>query len=150
MARDAFLDGLAREFHILLRKDKTTNAKGVKELAEEVNQLRLAGIPSVRPAPANASPVNQSNLPASAVNQVSGCDMEIYNDMSSTRQTVTAFDNDSLDTQATVQLMRGRGWRWTPRRKYQQPRDPMLGKRCYICGDINHLRSSCPHFHDYH
>ena len=26
----------------------------------------------------------------------------------------------------------------------------MLGKRCYICGDIEHLRSSCPHFHDCH
>ena len=26
----------------------------------------------------------------------------------------------------------------------------MLGKRCYICGDINHLESSCPHFHDCH
>ena len=26
----------------------------------------------------------------------------------------------------------------------------MLGKRCYICGDINHLWSSCPHFHDCH
>ena len=107
LARDAFLDGLPREFQILLRRDKTTNAKVVKELAEEVNQLRLAGIPSVRPAPANASPVNQNGSPASAVNQVSGCDMEIYNDMSSTRQTVTAFGNDSLDTQATVQSMRG-------------------------------------------
>ena len=40
--------------------------------------------------------------------------MEIYNDMSSTRQTVTAFGNDRLDTQATVQSMRGRGRRWTP------------------------------------
>ena len=49
LARDAFLDGLPREFQILLRRDKTTNAKVVKELAEEVNQLRLAGIPSVRP-----------------------------------------------------------------------------------------------------
>ena len=152
MARDVFLDGLPREFQILLKRDKTTNAKVVKELAEEVNQLRLGGIPSVRPAPANASPVNQSSLPASAVNQVSGCDMEIYNDMSSTRQTVTAFGNDSLDTQATVQSMRGRsrGRRWTPRMKYQQPRDPMLGKRCYIWGDINHLQFSCPHFHDCH
>ena len=81
LARDAFLDGLPREFQILLRRDKTTNVKVVKELAEEVNQLRLAGISSVRPAPANASPVNQSSLPASAVNQVSGCDMEIYNDI---------------------------------------------------------------------
>ena len=26
----------------------------------------------------------------------------------------------------------------------------MLGKRWYICGDINHLRSSCPHFHECH
>ena len=103
LAKDAFLDGLPREFQILLRRDKTTNAKVVKELAKEVNQLPLAGIPSVRPAPANASPVNQSSLPASAVNQVSRCDMEIYNDMSSTRKTVTAFGNDSLDTQATVQ-----------------------------------------------
>ena len=134
----------------MLRRDKTTNAKGVKELAEEVNQLRLAKIPSVRPAPANASPVNQSSLAASAVNQVSGCDMEIYNDMSSTRQTVTAFGNDSLDTQATVQSMSGRGRRWTPKRKYQQPGDPMLVKRCYSCGDINHLQSSCSHFHDCH
>ncbi len=68
--------------------------------------------------------------------------MEIYNDMSSTRQTITAFGNDSLDTQATVQSKRGRGRRWTPGMKYQQPRDPMLVKRCYICGNINHLRSS--------
>ena len=150
LARDVFLGGLPREFQILLRRDKTTNARVVKELAEEVNQLRLAGIPSVRPAPANASPVNQSSVPASAVNEVSGCDMKIYNDMPSTRQTVTAFGNDTLDTQATAQSMRGRGRRWTPRRKYQQPRDPMLGKRCYICGDVNHLRSNCPHFHDCH
>ena len=144
MAGDAFLDGLQRELQILLRRDKTTKAKDVKELDEEVNQLRLAGISSVRRAQANASPVNQSSLPASAVNQVSVCDMEIYNDMSSTRQTVTAFGSDSLDTQATVKSMRGRGRRWTPRRKYRQPRDPMLGKRCYICGDINHLRSIWP------
>ncbi len=127
LARDAFLDGLSREFQSVLRRDKTANPKGVKELAEKVNQLRLAGIPSA-----------------------SGWDMEIYNDMSSARQTVTAFGNDSLDTQATVQSMCGRGRRWTPRRKYQQPRDPMLGKRCYICGDVNHLRSSCPYFHDCH
>ena len=54
--------------------------------------------------------------------------METYSDMSSTRQTVTAFGNDSVDTQATVQSMRGRSRvrRWTPRRKYQQSRDPML------------------------
>ena len=26
----------------------------------------------------------------------------------------------------------------------------MLKKKCYICGDINHLRSICPHFHDCH
>ena len=37
LARDAFLDGLPREFQILLRRDKTTNARGVKELAQEVN-----------------------------------------------------------------------------------------------------------------
>ena len=150
LAGDAFLDGLPRELQILLRRGKTTKTNGVKELAEEVNQLRLAGISSVRSAPANASPVNQSSLPASAVNQVCVCDMEIYNDMSSTRQTVNAFGSDSLDTQATVKSMRGRCRRWTPRRKYRQPRDPMLGKRCYICGDINHIRSIWPHFDDCH
>ena len=39
LTREVFLDGLPREFQILLRWDKTTNTKGVKELAEEVNQL---------------------------------------------------------------------------------------------------------------
>ena len=37
LARDVFLDGLPREFQILLRRDKATNARGVKELAQEVN-----------------------------------------------------------------------------------------------------------------
>ena len=34
LAIDTFLDGLPREFQILLRRDKTTNSNGVKELAE--------------------------------------------------------------------------------------------------------------------
>jgi hypothetical protein len=157
VARDVILDGVPTSFQIQLRIDPDITKKSLSDIKNDLQRLQLAGVGRVA-EPNFASPSDVSHVgyaPISWQPQVSMtpflegetnvfghgmladtglCQQNQSEEHNTTESFGTVFATSGFN-QSRGRYGRGRGGRVKMARRIRE---------CYVCGDLDHLRSDCP------